>query len=159
MTIRVGFGFDSHRFVSGRPLILGGQRIPHDQGLEGYSDADAVGHALIDAILGAAGLGNIGQHFPETDPRWKNADSIQLLRTAYGTARGAGFALRQADMTVIAERPRLGPYLAPMAAGLAEAIGVDPSCINIKPKTNEGMGFIGRGEGVAVFAVVTLEGG
>ena len=154
---RVGIGYDSHRFVAGRPLVLGGVTIPHTHGLAGHSDADAVAHALTDAILGAAGAGNIGQLFPDTDPQWKDADSMELLRTAHELVRGRGFALAQADCSVIAERPRLAAHLGAMAAALAARLGVDPGAVNVKAKTNEGMGFIGRGEGLAVIAVVVLE--
>jgi 2-C-methyl-D-erythritol 2,4-cyclodiphosphate synthase len=153
----VGLGYDSHRFAAGRPLILGGVRIPHDRGLAGHSDADAVAHALTDAILGAAGLGDIGAHFPPGDPRWKDADSIGLLRLAHAAAVAAGWRLHQADVTVIAEAPRVGPHARAMAVRLAEATGADPARIGIKGKSNEGMGWIGRGEGIAVLAVATLE--
>ena len=154
---RVGIGYDSHRFVAGRPLILGGVTIPHRQGLAGHSDADAVAHALTDAILGAAGAGDIGQLFPDTDPQWKDADSMELLRIAHELVRGRGFTLTQADCTVIAERPKLGPHLGAMAAALAARLSVDAAAIGVKAKTNEGMGFIGRGEGLAVIAVAVLE--
>ena len=154
---RVGIGYDSHRFVEGRPLILAGVPIPYPRGLEGHSDADAVAHALTDAILGAAAAGNIGQLFPDTDPQWKDADSMELLRTAHELVRGRGHALVQADLTVISEAPRLGPHLPAMAASLAGRLGVPPAAIGVKAKTNEGMGFIGRGEGLAVIAVVVLE--
>jgi 2-C-methyl-D-erythritol 2,4-cyclodiphosphate synthase len=155
--IRVGIGYDSHRFVAGRPLVLGGIRIPHAKGLAGHSDADAVAHALTDAILGAAAAGNIGQLFPDTDPRWKDADSMELLRTAHELVRGRGYALAQADLTIITEQPKLGPHLAAMAARLAEQLGARPGAVSLKAKSNEGMGFIGRGEGIAVIAVATVE--
>jgi 2-C-methyl-D-erythritol 2,4-cyclodiphosphate synthase len=119
---RVGIGYDSHRFESGRPLVLGGLPIPHSHGLAGHSDADAVAHALTDAILGAAGAGNIGQLFPDTDPQWKDADSMELLRTAHELVRGRGYTLVQADLTVIAEQPKLAPHLSLMAAALAERL-------------------------------------
>jgi 2-C-methyl-D-erythritol 2,4-cyclodiphosphate synthase len=154
---RVGIGYDSHRFVTGRPLILGGVTIPHSQGLAGHSDADAVAHALTDAILGAAGAGNIGQLFPDTDPQWKDADSMELLRTAHELVRGRGLTLAQADCSVITERPKLGPHLGAVAAALATRLGVESGAISVKAKTNEGMGFIGRGEGLAVIAVAVLE--
>ncbi len=157
MTLRVGIGYDSHRFVTGRPLVLGGIRIPHPQGLAGHSDADAVAHALTDAILGAAGAGDIGQLFPDDDPQWKDADSMELLRTAHELVRGRGHAVVQADLTVITEAPRLGPHLGAMGAALAARLGLAPGAINVKAKTNEGMGLIGRGEGLAVIAVATLE--
>jgi 2-C-methyl-D-erythritol 2,4-cyclodiphosphate synthase len=154
---RVGIGYDSHRFESGRPLVLGGLPIPHSQGLAGHSDADAVAHALTDAILGAAGAGNIGQLFPDTDPQWKDADSMELLRTAHELVRGRGYTLVQADLTIIAEQPKLAPHLSPMAAALAERLSLPAGAINVKAKTNEGMGCIGRGEGIAVIAVAALE--
>jgi 2-C-methyl-D-erythritol 2,4-cyclodiphosphate synthase len=154
---RVGIGYDSHRFVEGRPLILGGVTIPHSRGLAGHSDADAVAHALTDAILGAAGAGNIGQLFPDTDPQWKDADSMELLRTAHELIRGRGLRLVQADLTVITELPGLQPHLAPMEASLAARLALPTGAINVKAKTNEGMGFIGRGEGLAVMAVALLE--
>ena len=155
--IRVGIGYDSHRFEEGRPLVLGGIRIPHPRGLAGHSDADVVAHALIDAILGAAAAGDIGQHFPDTDPKWKGADSMELLRSAHQLVRERGYALAQADLTIITEQPQLGPHLAAMAAKLAERLGAPPGSVSLKAKTNEGMGFIGRGEGIAVIAVATLE--
>jgi 2-C-methyl-D-erythritol 2,4-cyclodiphosphate synthase len=154
---RVGIGYDSHRFVEGRPLILGGVTIPHSRGLAGHSDADAVAHALTDAMLGAAGAGNIGQLFPDSDPLWKDADSMELLRTAHELIRGRGLRLVQADLTILTELPRLQPHLAPMAASLAARLALPTGAINVKAKTNEGMGFIGRGEGLAVMAVALLE--
>jgi len=154
---RVGIGYDSHRFVEGRPLVLGGVTIPHPAGLAGHSDADAVAHALTDAILGAAAAGNIGQLFPDTDPRWQDADSMELLRTAHELVRGRGYALAQADLTIISEQPRLGSHLPAMAACLSERLGARPGSVSLKAKSNEGMGFIGRGEGIAVIAIATLE--
>ncbi|HEY7684045.1 MAG TPA: 2-C-methyl-D-erythritol 2,4-cyclodiphosphate synthase [Gemmatimonadales bacterium] len=155
--IRTGIGFDSHRFVDGRPLILGGERIPHDQGLAAYSDGDAVAHALTDAILGAAAAGDIGRMFPDTDPQWKGANSLELLRKACELVRGRGFIPLQADIAIIAERPRLGGHFPAMAATLSQATGIPVGALSLKAKTNEGMGFIGRGEGIAVIAVVTVE--
>jgi 2-C-methyl-D-erythritol 2,4-cyclodiphosphate synthase len=157
--IRVGIGYDSHRFAPGRRLILGGQVIPDAMGLAGHSDADAVAHALTDAILGAAAAGNIGELFPDTDPQWKDADSMALLRTAAELVGGRGFQVRQADITVITEAPRLGRHLTSIAAALEAALGLPPRSIGVKAKTNEGMGFIGRGEGLAVIAVATVEAG
>lgn len=157
--IRVGIGYDSHRFVPGRRLVLGGQAIPHAMGLAGHSDADAVAHALTDAILGAAAAGNIGELFPDSDPQWKDADSMALLRTAAALIEGRGFRVLQADVTVITEAPKLAPYLAPIAAALEAALGLPHRSIGVKAKTNEGMGFIGRGEGLAVIAVATVEAG
>lgn len=154
---RTGLGYDSHRLVPDRPLILGGQRIPFDRGLAGHSDADAVAHALTDALLGAAAAGDIGRLFPDTDAEWKDADSIMLLRAACELVRYRGFEPRQADITVICERPRLAAYFGPMAETLSHATGIPVSAIGLKAKTNEGMGFIGRGEGIAVLAVATVE--
>lgn len=157
MTMRVGIGYDSHRFAAGRKLILGGVQIPHDQGLAGHSDGDAVAHALTDALLGAAGLGDIGQMFPDTDPRWKDANSVALLRQANLQVVEAGFSFVSADVTIIAERPRLTPHLDKMRERLAEALVSGFSTVSVKAKTNEGMGWIGRGEGVAAIAVALLE--
>jgi 2-C-methyl-D-erythritol 2,4-cyclodiphosphate synthase len=154
---RVGIGYDSHRFLAGRPLVLGGVAVPHTHGLAGHSDADAIAHALTDAILGAAGAGNIGQLFPDTDPRWKDADSMEMLGTAHELVRDRGLTLAQADCAVITEAPRLAPHLLAMGAALAARLGVESGAISVKAKTNEGMGFIGRGEGLAVIAVAVLE--
>ena len=154
---RVGIGYDSHRFIDGRPLILGGLTIPHGRGLAGHSDADAVAHALTDAILGAAGAGNIGQLFPDSDPQWKDADSMELLRTAHELVRGRGYTLAQADLTVITEQPKLTPHLGAMGSAIAQRLGLAVGAVNVKAKTNEGMGFVGRGEGLAVIAVALLE--
>jgi 2-C-methyl-D-erythritol 2,4-cyclodiphosphate synthase len=154
---RVGIGYDSHRFVAGRPLVLAGITIPHSHGLAGHSDADAVAHALTDAVLGAAAAGNIGRLFPDTDPRWKDADSMELLGTAHELVRARGLMLRQADLTIIAEQPKLDRHLDAMAAALAARLGLTAADVSVKAKTNEGMGFVGRGEGVAVIAVATLE--
>jgi len=155
--MRVGIGYDSHRLVVGRPLILGGHRIPSDRGLEGHSDADAAAHALTDAILGAAGLGNIGELFPDTDPAWKDADSLAMLRHAHERVQDRGFRAVQADLTIILEHPKLGPVIPAIQRGLADALGLRPDAVSVKPKSNEGMGFVGRGEGIAVFAVASLE--
>ena len=154
---RTGIGYDSHRLVEGRPLILGGQSIPHTHGLAGHSDADAVAHALTDAILGAAAAGDIGTHFPDTDPRWKGADSLGLLRAACAVVAERGWRVSQVDVTVILERPRLGPHIPAMRAALAVALGLTVDDVSVKAKTNEGMGFVGRGEGIATLAVATLE--
>jgi 2-C-methyl-D-erythritol 2,4-cyclodiphosphate synthase len=157
--VRVGIGYDSHRFAAAgdaRKLILGGVTIAHPQGLVGHSDADAVAHALTDAILGAAGLGDIGRMFPATDPRWKNADSIALLNQAYLKVLEAGYEFVQADITVVCERPRLAPHVEAMQERLAGALITPPSAISVKAKTNEGMGWIGRGEGVAAIAVAQV---
>ena len=157
--MRVGVGYDSHRFADGegRKLILGGVEIPHPRGLDGHSDADAVAHALTDAILGAAGLGDIGTMFPPTNPRWKDADSLDLLKRAYLRVVEAGLSFVSADVTVIMERPRLAPYVDGMREKLATALVAGYSTVSVKAKTNEGMGWIGRGEGVAVIAVALLQ--
>jgi len=155
--MRVGVGYDSHRFAKNRKLILGGVEIPHDKGLDGWSDADAVAHALTDAILGAAGLGDIGRMFPPTDPQWRDADSLELLRTAHQRASAAGATFAQGDITVVAEQPKLAPFVDRMQQRLAAALGVPAGRVSVKAKTNEGMGWIGRGEGIAVIAVALLE--
>jgi len=155
--MRVGFGYDSHRFVEGRPLVLGGVTIEHDRGLEGWSDADAATHALTDAILGAAGLGDIGTMFPPDNPKWKDANSLDLLKRASIKAAELGLSLVHADVTVIAEQPKLSPFVEAMRERLGEAAIAGYSNVSVKAKTNEGMGFIGRGEGIAVFAVALLE--
>lgn len=155
--MRIGIGYDSHRFAPSRKLILGGIEIPHDQGLDGWSDADVVAHALTDAILGAAGLGDIGRMFPPSDPRWRNANSIDLLTKANLKAIEHGLSFFQGDVTIIAERPKLGPYMAQMEARIADALVAAPTHVSVKAKTNEGMGWIGRGEGIAVIAVAQLE--
>lgn len=156
--MRVGIGYDSHRFDPTRRLILGGVEIPGGQGLAGHSDADALTHALTDAILGAAALGDIGSHFPDTDPRWKNANSLLILETAHGRARGAGYQIVNADITVVLEQPRIAPYARNMQLKLSSILACAPEALSIKAKTNEGLGFIGRGEGIAVMAVVLLDG-
>jgi len=155
--MRVGIGYDSHRFADGRKLILGGVEIAHPQGLAGHSDADVVAHALIDAVLGAAGLGDIGALFPSSDPQWQNADSIQLLKQAYLRAVEEHLHLVNADITVIAEQPPIALYVEEMRERLAAAFVATPSQVSVKGKTNDKMGFIGRGEGIAAIAVVVLE--
>ena len=154
---RTGIGYDSHRLVFGRPLRLGGVEVPEaERGLAGHSDADVLTHAVIDALLGAAALGDIGQHFPDTDPRYAGADSIGLLEQVRVLLADAGLAVTSLDATVICERPRLGPHRAAMCARLAGAAGVDTAGVNVKFTTNEGMGFVGREEGVAALAVAAL---
>ena len=154
--VRIGFGYDSHRTEAGRPLILGGVEIPHDVGLAGHSDADAVCHAVTDALLGAAAAGDIGRHFPDTDPRWRGASSIELLRGAVAIVRGHGFAPGNVDVVVIAQRPKLGPHVEAMRERLADPLGIPPAAISIKAKTAEGMDAVGRGEGMVVHAVATV---
>lgn len=153
---RVGIGYDSHRFALGRPLTLGGILIPSEIGLAGHSDADAICHAITDAILGAAGLGDIGEMFPDSDPANKDRDSIGMLEAAVRRLTSAGFTVNQVDVTVIAETPRLSLHREKMRARLAAALGIDSSSVSVKGKTNEGMGWIGRKEGLACIAVATL---
>jgi 2-C-methyl-D-erythritol 4-phosphate cytidylyltransferase/2-C-methyl-D-erythritol 2,4-cyclodiphosphate synthase len=155
-TTRIGTGYDLHRLVEGRPLILAGIRIPFELGLQGHSDADIVCHAVTDAMLGAVALGDIGRMFPDTDPQWKDADSITLLRAAVEVVHRAGWALGNADVTVVAERPKLLPYLDQMRANLAGALGVDVSAVSIKGKTNEQVDATGRGEAMACHAIALL---
>ena len=155
--MRVGIGYDSHRFAEGRKFILGGVEIAHPQGLAGHSDADVVAHALIDAVLGAAGLGDIGSLFPSSDPQWHNASSIELLRQAYLQVVDERLHLVNADITVIAEQPPIALYVDEMREKLAGALVAAASQVSIKGKTNDKMGFIGRGEGIAAIAVVLLE--
>ncbi len=151
MATSVGIGYDSHRFAEGRKLILGGVEVPHERGLTGHSDADVLTHAVIDAILGAAGLGDIGEVFPDTDPTWEGADSVGLLSTVVGMLRGP---VRNIDATLICEQPKLGPHRPAMVARLSEVTG---SRVSVKATTNEQMGWIGRGEGIACMAVATVD--
>jgi 2-C-methyl-D-erythritol 2,4-cyclodiphosphate synthase len=153
---RVGQGYDVHALVAGRPLILGGVAIPFRVGLLGHSDADALLHAITDAILGAAGLGDIGRHFPDTDPAHAGADSRALLRAAVQAVAAAGWRVGNVDATVIAEVPKILPYAAAMVANIAADLGIAADCVNIKAKTNEKLGFAGRGEGIAAQAVALL---
>jgi len=154
---RTGIGYDSHRLVEGRPLILGGIHLPHEQGLAGHSDADVLTHAVIDALLGAAGLDDIGHHFPDTDERFKDADSIALLGEAISMVRMRELRIVNVDATVVIERPKLAPHREKIRASLAAALGLQPEYVNVKATTGEGIGFVGRGEGVAAMAVATLE--
>ena len=154
--MRVGIGYDLHRLVEGRTMILGGVTIPFDRGPLGHSDGDAICHALTDAVLGAAALGDIGRHFPDSDPKWKDADSVFMLQAAVELARDHGFRVESADAVVILERPKLAPYIAAIAARVAAALGVDAQQVSVKGKTNEGIDAIGRGEAVAVHAVAVL---
>jgi 2-C-methyl-D-erythritol 2,4-cyclodiphosphate synthase len=152
--VRTGLGVDSHRFAPGRRLVLGGVEIPFERGLAGHSDADVLAHAVTDAILGAAGLGDIGEHFPDTDPRWEGADSLALLREVVALVGREGWTVTHVDATVMLERPKLAPFRAEIAARLAEATG---GTVSVKATTGEGMGFVGREEGAAGLAVATLE--
>jgi len=151
--VRFGLGIDTHRFAEGRPLILGGVEIPHDRGLAGWSDADVLAHAVTDAVLGAAALGDIGQHFPDTDERWKGADSLELLREAVARVAAEGWRVEFVDATVMLERPKVAPHREAIMAALSEAVGAP---VHVKATTGEGMGFVGREEGVAALAVATL---
>jgi len=153
--MRIGFGYDSHRLVKGRKLIIGGVEIPFEKGLVGHSDADVLCHAIIDALIGALGIGDIGKHFPDTELEWKDASSILLLKYIVELSRTNGFEISWIDSTVIAESPRLSPYIEPMKEAICSA-RIPRGVINIKAKTNEGMGFIGRGEGIAAYAVCLL---
>jgi len=154
--MRLGTGYDSHRFAEGRKLIIGGVEIPYEKGLLGHSDADVLCHAITDAIIGALGLGDIGTHFPDTDPKWKDAASIELLKSIVELAKMNGYAIAWVDSTIITETPKLSPYIEKMKVAISRT-GIPAGRINIKAKTNEGMGFIGRGEGIAVHAVCLLE--
>jgi 2-C-methyl-D-erythritol 2,4-cyclodiphosphate synthase len=154
--VRTGIGWDSHKLVPERRLILGGVQLEHTHGLLGHSDADVLTHAVIDALLGAAGLDDIGAHFPDTDAAFKDADSMGLLRDVVARVTGAGFAVEHVDTTVIMERPKLSPHRAAIRASLANGLGVDSGSVNVKASTGEGLGFVGRGEGVAALAVATL---
>jgi 2-C-methyl-D-erythritol 2,4-cyclodiphosphate synthase len=154
---RTGIGYDSHRLAAGRRLVLGGIEIASELGLDGHSDADVLTHAVIDAVLGAAGLGDIGQHFPDTDAEFAGADSIGLLETVLGRVRDAGFRIENVDATVVIERPKLAPHRPAMEARLAAALGVGDGDVNVKATTGELVGFVGRGEGAAALAVATLE--
>ncbi len=152
-----GIGYDSHRLAEGRRLILGGVEIPAERGPEGHSDADVLTHAVIDALLGGAGLGDIGEHFPDTDERWRNADSIQLLGTVVTTVIAAGLEVVNVDCTVVMERPKLGPHRQAIRQRLASALGLEVARVNVKATTGEGIGFVGRGEGVAALAIASLD--
>jgi 2-C-methyl-D-erythritol 2,4-cyclodiphosphate synthase len=156
--MRAGIGFDTHRLEAGRRLVLGGVEIEESEaGLAGHSDADVLAHAVIDALLGAAGLGDIGQHFPDTDERWRDADSIELLRAVREKLSDAGYKAANIDATVACEQPKLAPFRDEMRTRLAEAAGLEPGAVNVKFTTGEGMGFVGRGEGIAALAVATVE--
>ena len=154
--MRVGIGYDIHRFEDGRPLILGGVEFPGETGLAGHSDADVLLHAIIDALLGAAALGDIGQHFPPDDPRWKDASSLDLLARTLVLVREAGFTVENVDATVIAERPRLSPHIPAIRERIADALALAAGRVNVKATTNEGLGALGRGEGIAAMAVALL---
>lgn len=155
--IRVGQGFDFHPLAAGRKLILGGVEIPHDRGLRGHSDADVAAHALANAILGALGEGDLGRHFPDTDDRYRDADSITLLAEVWRLARERGFHLGNADLTIFAQKPKLAPYLDRMRSRLSATLGADDKLVNVKASSPEGIGALGRGDGMAAAALVVLE--
>ena len=154
---RTGIGYDSHRFDEGRPLVLGGVEVPAERGLAGHSDADVLTHAIIDALLGAAGLGDIGQHFPDSDERWRGADSMLLLAEVVTFLEDHGWTVVHLDATVVCEQPKLGPWRDDMRRSLAGRAGIRAREVNVKFTTNEGMGWVGRGEGAAAMAIATLE--
>jgi 2-C-methyl-D-erythritol 2,4-cyclodiphosphate synthase len=156
MNIRIGNGVDVHALVSGRSLVLGGVTIPFERGLQGHSDADALLHAICDAVLGALGAGDIGAHFPDTDPRYKDADSRILLRTIWQRAVAEGYSLGNVDATVVAEAPKLAPYIRQMTANIASDLGAGIEQVNVKATSTEGLGFAGRGEGIAALVTVLL---
>lgn len=156
--MRIGQGFDVHAFEAGRTLKLGGVEVAHSHGLKAHSDGDVVLHALCDALLGAAAMGDIGRHFPDTDPAWRGADSRRLLRAVYERVCARGLVLVNADMTVIAQAPRLAPYIEAMRAAIAEDLEVDVAQVSVKATTTERLGFTGRGEGIAAMAIVLMDG-
>ncbi len=158
MKLRIGQGFDAHPLEPGRRLVLGGVEIPHDQGLRGHSDADVAAHALANAILGALGEGDLGRHFSDQDPKYKDANSIELLRNVWHLAASRGFRLVNADVTIIAQRPRLSAFLEQMRVNLAAAINAEPQSVNVKAASPESLGALGRGEGMMALAAVLLEG-
>jgi len=155
--MRVGVGYDVHRLVNGRRLVLGGVEIPFDKGLDGHSDADVLVHAIIDALLGATGLGDIGIHFPSSDPRYKDISSVSLLRQVVSLLGAEGWVVRNIDASVVAERPKLTPFVGEMRGIIGEALGVDVGQVGVKSTTSKGIGFLGRGEGIAVHAVALVE--
>lgn len=155
--MRVGIGYDVHPLVKGRALILGGVNIPFERGLHGHSDADALVHAIIDALLGAAGLGDIGTHFPPGDPKYKDISSLKLLHHVGGLLQAQGWQISNLDSTVVAERPKLSPFFDQMRLRISEALGIDKEQVGIKASTSEQMGFVGRGEGIAAYAVALIE--
>ncbi len=157
MTIRIGSGYDVHAFTRGRPLVLGGVLIPFDYGLSGHSDADTVIHAVVDALLGAGAFGDIGSYFPSNDPRWKDQPSAVFLDYTYGLLCQQGWVINNVDATIVAERPKLAPYISAMRTHLAEHLRLDILQVNVKATTTDGLGFAGRGEGIACYAVVLIE--
>lgn len=157
--IRAGHGFDAHRLVEGRALVLGGVRVPFERGALGHSDADVLAHALADALLGAAALGDLGGRFPDTDPQWKDADSMGLLAACAAELRAAGFEICNVDATIVVDRPKLAPLVAQMRDNVAARLGIAIERVSVKAKTSEGMGYTGDGSGIAAFAVATVDDG
>ena len=155
--MRVGIGYDVHKLVENRPLILGGVKIPFDRGLLGHSDADVLVHAIMDAILGALGMGDIGRHFPDTDEKFKDISSISLLEQVGDMMKKAGYSVGNIDSVIMAEKPKMAPYLENMKTNISKALGIEPSMVNIKATTTEGLGFVGTGQGIAAKAVVLLK--
>ncbi|MFP4087563.1 MAG: 2-C-methyl-D-erythritol 2,4-cyclodiphosphate synthase [Desulfobacteraceae bacterium] len=153
---RIGFGYDVHRLMKNRPLILGGVQVPHPWGLDGHSDADVLTHAVMDGVLGALGAGDIGQHFPDTDPRYKDVSSLSMLKTVMGMVKEKGFQVNNVDATIVAQAPRLASYLSDMEMQLAALLEVPDNAVNVKATTSERLGFCGRGEGMEAFAVISL---
>jgi 2-C-methyl-D-erythritol 2,4-cyclodiphosphate synthase len=157
VSVQVGLGYDCHRFAAGRALVIGGVEIPSDRGLEGHSDADVLTHAIVDALLGAAALGDIGEHFPDTDERYRGADSLDLLRVTRALLAERGFAIMHVDATVVIERPKLAPFRGQIRERLAAALELGLDHVSVKATRGEGMGFVGRGEGAAALAVATVD--
>jgi 2-C-methyl-D-erythritol 2,4-cyclodiphosphate synthase len=155
--MRIGHGFDAHRLVERRALIIGGVRVPFERGALGHSDGDVLAHAVADAILGAAALGDLGSRFPDTDPRWKDADSMELLAQCAGAVRDAGFSIVNVDATIVADRPKLATFIEAMRENIASRLDVPPNCVGLKAKTSEGMGYTGDGTGLAVYAVALID--
>jgi len=153
---RVGHGFDAHRLVEGRALMLGGVRIPFDRGSLGHSDGDVLAHAIADALLGASALGDLGSRFPDSDPRWKDADSMELLGQCADAVRSAGFTVVNVDATIVVERPKLAPFIQTIRENVASRLGIEPTCVGVKAKTSEGMGYTGDGTGIAAHALALL---
>jgi 2-C-methyl-D-erythritol 2,4-cyclodiphosphate synthase len=154
--MRVGHGFDVHRLVAGRPFIVGGVTVPHETGPLGHSDADVLAHAISDALLGACALGDLGAHFPDTDPQWKGADSMRLLAAVHELIVRHGFSLANLDATIVVQRPKLAPFLDAMRERVADVLGIDVACVSVKAKTSEGLGYTGDGSGIAAYAVALV---
>ncbi len=155
--LRIGHGYDVHRLVENRPLILGGLAVPYEKGLDGHSDADVLLHAIMDALLGAAALGDIGQHFPDNDPAYAGVSSMVLLKSVGGILKHAGYAIVNIDATVLAQKPKLAPYIEEMRRRIAEGLGISRDCVSVKATTEEGLGFTGEGKGIAAHAVALIE--